>query len=75
MWSDQGGPWLEEAWGQRGGGSQAAGAELAADEGLGIALSASLAGPAPKPSKHLPFWQGLEQSCGWAGERPQCAGE
>lgn len=42
-------------------------ADLAAHEGLGAVLSASLAGPAPKPSKHLPFWQGLGQSCGWAG--------
>ena len=61
------GPWLEEAWGHWEPGSRA---ELAADEGLGAALNASLAGPAPKPSKRLPFWQGLEQSCGWAGRGP-----
>lgn len=75
MWSDQGGPWLEEAWGKLGQQEPSSRAELAADEGLSAACSPSLAGLTPKPSKHLPFWQGLEQSCGWAGERPQCAGE
>lgn len=75
VWSDQGGPWLEEACGKLGQQEPSSQAELAADEGLSTALSASLAGPTPKPSKHLPFWQGLEQSCGWAREGPRCAGE
>lgn len=75
MWSDQGGPWPEEACGKLGQQEPSSRAELAADEGLSTALSASLTGPTPKPSKHLPFWQGLEQSCGWAREGPRCAGE
>lgn len=75
MWSDQGGPRLEKACGKLGRQEPSSQAELATDEGLRTALSASLAGPTPKPSKHLPFWQGLEESCGWTREGPQCAGE
>lgn len=75
MWSDQGGPWLEKACGKLGRQEPSSRAELATDEGLSTARSASLAGPTPKPSKHLPFWQGLEQSCGWTREGPPCAGE
>lgn len=43
--------------------------ELATDEGLRAALSTSLAGPTPKPSKHLPFWHGprTELWLGWGG--------